>query len=477
MAKIGTWEVSSEDELIWSDETHDLFGVDRSDFGGTIEEFHRIVHPEDVERVRRVADFSDTLNTHFNSEYRIVRPDGALRHMRQTAIVLRDARGNPLGFSGVVQDVSEQVETEAQLRQAQKMEAIGQLSGGVAHDFNNILAAIMSAAELLQMEDDYDPDLVESIINSAKRGGELTNRLLSFARKQPLRKTCVDAVPLIRGMAPMLDRLIGPDITLDLALSDQVWRLEADPAPLQEALLNLVVNARDAIDSAGKITLSCRNASVPGPMGDCRDYVEINVIDTGSGMSEEVRQQARDPFFTTKPVGQGSGLGLSMVDGYVRQSGGQIHIHSGLGKGTRVALLLPRSEHTAPDPAPRRTRANQGNGERVLVIEDNVDLARLIQRQLSSLNYRPTLAANRRDALQAAAQAGGFDIVLSDILLANGERGPAVVEELLALYPDMKTVFMTGFASDDQTTPHAFGEPKVVLSKPFKIEELAKALR
>ena len=477
VARIGTWEVTAEEELLWSDETLQLFGVEPEAFRGSIEEFFALIHPDDVERVRRVDDFEGSGSDYFSSEYRIIRSDGELRHIRQTAIVLLDALGRPQGFSGMVQNVSEQVETEACLRQAQKMETIGQLSGGVAHDFNNILAAIMGAAELLQQEEKYDPELIESIISSAKRGGELTHRLLAFARKQPLRTTKVDVVNSVESIASMLDRLTGTDIRLELHLSQGTWPIEADPARLEEALLNLTVNARDAIDGAGKIILSCRNRSRVVRDGFSQDFVEIDLRDTGAGMTAAVLQQARDPFFTTKPVGKGTGLGLSMVEGFVNQSGGEMDISSEPGGGTRVSLLMPRTRHDAQIEQESTAEIIPGDGESVLIIEDNKDLAALLYQQLAGLNYQVTLASNGQAALQAAERQSGFEVVLSDIMLADGERGPHVVKELLSLYPRTRAIFMTGDASNEQNSVESAVLGGVVLRKPFDLEQLVFALR
>lgn len=477
VAKIGTWEVDTNDKLIWSDETFDLFGVNRAAFNGKIEEFYDLVHPDDLENVKRVADFSSSRQTFFKSEYRIIRPDGKTRHMRQTAIVLRNSVGKPQGFSGVVQDVTQQVETEAQLRQAQKMEAVGQLSGGVAHDFNNILATIMSAAELMQIGKSYDPDLVVSIIKSARSGGELTRRLLAFARKQPLRKTLVEVTQLIHELAPMLDRIVGSDIELRLELSDQDCFVLTDPAPLQEALVNLTLNSRDAIEGKGTILLSCRNIASPDSLKLGKQCTELCVRDTGSGMSEQTLLHATAPFFTTKPVGKGSGLGLSMVEGFVRQSGGEIIIQSNLSEGTCISILLPKARKGKTESHLTPETPNNGHGESVLVLEDNADLASLLERQLTSLNYRPTLAQDRDEAFVKAKKANGFDIMLSDVLLGSGDRGPFVVKELSQLYPRMKPIFMTGFAPDSEEISNTIGAVDLVLRKPFNLKRLAKILR
>lgn len=472
-AKIGTWEARSDDKLVWSDETLEIFGLDRSEFGGSIDDFYSLIHPEDIERVKRVADFADSRKTDFKSEYRIVRRDGELRHMRQAAIVLRDPKGKPIGFSGVVQDVTDQVGTEAKLRQAQKMEAIGQLSGGVAHDFNNILASIMSAAELLHVEEPHQRELVDSIIGSVKRGAELTHRLLAFARKQPLRTTQFSVARLVDGMAPMLDRLVGQDIRLKLEVPDGLWHVEADPAPLEEALLNLAINSRDAIASAGVITVSCRNISQGSPSGEPKEYVEITVSDTGIGMSETVRAKASEPFFTTKPVGKGSGLGLSMVEGYVRQTGGQMTIRSKLGLGTRISLLMPRARHPAARPAPKLDVWGTGNGETILILDDNKEFAMLLLRQLNDLGYQATYAENRQIAIEKTRNIGGFDVVLSDVLLADGERGPKVVNDLVRVYPNMKPIFMTGYTSDSDDSMDSIESNIVLLKKPFRVNHLS----
>ncbi|MEL7099438.1 MAG: ATP-binding protein [Pseudomonadota bacterium] len=476
-ARIGTWEVTQDNRLLWSENTMRLFGVDPGSFRGTMQEFFDLVHHDDLERVRLVGDFDGVRNAIFENTFRIVRPDGVVRHMRQTAIVQRDAAGRSAGFSGMIQDVTEQVTAEAQLRQAQKMEAIGQLSGGVAHDFNNILAAILSAAELMEAEGALDPELVGSIIASAKRGGELTHRLLAFARRQPLATQLVDASTLIRDIAPMLDRVTGPDIRLAVEIGSDLWQIQADPNQLQDALVNLTMNARDAITGAGTITIFARNTAAAMPSGALREFVDIGVRDTGAGMTEEIRHQASVPFFTTKAVGKGSGLGLSMVDGYVRQLGGLLEISSIPGEGTRVSMLMPPADADALPEPEQPAFAARGSGERVLVIEDNGELGDMVVRQLQSLGYDAQACVDMETALEAAAQAGGFDIVLSDVLLSDGARGPVVVDHLKRQYPDMQAVFMTGYAPDSDAISGMIDAARFVLAKPFNVEQLAEVMR
>jgi len=254
-------------------------------------------------------------------------------------------------------------------------------------------------------------------------------------------------------------------------------QIEADPAQLHESLLNLALNARDAISGRGKITIACRNTVSSAAEGARRDYVEITVRDTGSGMSDHVRQQATLPFFTTKPVGKGSGLGLSMVDGYVKQSGGKMELHSRPGSGTRVLLFMPTADATTKPAPAEQTEVRQGKGERVLVIEDNLELARLTQRHLVNLGYRVCVATNRQSALTEAVKAQGVDIVLSDVTLADGERGPLIVDELARLYPDMQPIYMTGFAPDSEEVSGVLDPARFVLQKPFTTQDLAQTLR
>ncbi|MEL6691348.1 MAG: ATP-binding protein, partial [Pseudomonadota bacterium] len=292
-----------------------------------------------------------------------------------------------------------------------------------------------------------------------------------------LRTTKVDVVQSVESIASMLDRLTGPDIRLELDVSMGTWPIEADPARLEEALLNLTVNARDAIQEAGKIILSCRNRSRVNRNGFSQDFVEIELRDTGVGMTDAVLEQARDPFFTTKPVGKGTGLGLSMVEGFVKQSGGEMHIQSRPGAGTDICLLMPRTRHDAQMVQHSSVHVGAGDGESVLVIEDDDDLATLLFKQLEGLNYRVTLASDGHSARQAAQERGGFDVVLSDVMLADGERAPHVVEDLLRRHPNTRAIFMTGFASDELASLNTEAMSSFVLRKPFNLEQLVHSLR
>jgi PAS domain S-box-containing protein len=343
-ARMGAWETNEAGDLRWSTETLEIFGLTKEKFSGKLEQFHDLIHPEDRERVIREATYARQYLDHYTSNHRIVRPDGSIRHVQESAAVIRNFKGIPVCLSGAIQDVTERVELEAHFRQSQKIETIGQLSGGIAHDFNNILSVIVGAAGLLEMDRTYDAELVQSIMRSADRGADLTHRLLAYARQQPLRTVHFDVRKLVLDMTSMLRRVVGIDIQISTEMSEKLWLAAADPAPLEDALLNLTVNARDAMPEGGQIVIKCKNVCLNNEENMPTDYVQIVVKDTGTGMTEDVKAKATDPFYTTKARGQGTGLGLSMIEGYVRQSNGHMVIQSDPGNGTAITLRLPRAK-------------------------------------------------------------------------------------------------------------------------------------
>lgn len=342
-ARMGGWETNEAGELSWSKETMEIFGIKEAEFSGTLSQFHDLIHPEDRERVMREATYARQNLDHYTSDHRIIRPNGTIRHVQESAAVIRDPQGNAICLSGAVQDITERVELEAHFRHSQKIETIGQLSGGLAHDFNNILSVIVGAAGLLEMDEAYDAELVQSILRSAHRGSELTHRLLAYARQQPLRTVHFDVRKLVIEMTSMLRRVVGQDIEISTDISEKLWLIAADPAPLEDSLLNLTVNARDAMPDGGQISIKCQNICLNNTEGKPTDYVQIVVKDTGQGMTKEIKAKATDPFYTTKARGEGTGLGLSMIEGYVRQSKGHMVIQSEPGKGTAITLYLPRA--------------------------------------------------------------------------------------------------------------------------------------
>ncbi|MEE4361040.1 MAG: PAS domain S-box protein [Pseudomonadales bacterium] len=385
-------------------------------------------------------------------------------------------------------DVTEARITEEQLRQAQKMEAVGQLTGGVAHDFNNLLGIIMGNAELLAEAAAGQPELEESIqpiLEATRRGATLTQQLLAFSRRQILAPRAVDLQDVLTRMTPILRTTLGPAVRIVVDAPGDLNPCMVDPAQLENALLNLVLNARDAMAGDGTLRITFANRLLAEGARDRAfeatpgEYVSICIEDDGRGMDAATVQKAFEPFFTTKEPGRGTGLGLSMVFGFVRQSGGQVEIHSEVGAGTRVTLLLPRAEAHAPpaDPATLVEAGPRAEGETVLVLEDEADLLALLRAFLEDLGYQVIPAQTERE-VDAALEAGTpFDLLITDVLLAGPRRGPEVARRVLACRPDTRVLYISGYPADELEAGALPGACGSLLTKPFSREELARRVR
>jgi prevent-host-death family protein len=382
-----------------------------------------------------------------------------------------------------IEDITERARAEEQLRQVQKTEAVGQLTGGVAHDFNNLLAIILGNAELLSAKVGEDDPQIQAVIRAATRGAELTQRLLAFSRKQTLQPQVVEVNALVGGMIDLLSRSLGETIEIETGVAPDLWNASADPAQVENALLNLALNARDAMPGGGKLTIECANARLDETYvaenieAKAGDYVVLAVSDTGSGMGAEVQARALEPFFTTKEVGQGSGLGLSMVYGFTKQTGGHVTIESEEGRGTTVKLYLPRAEGAAVRPSREATTEPRGRGESILVIEDDLDVRGLAVKMLGGLGYRVIDVPDAASAHKVLTDGKQVDLVLSDVVLAGGTSGPEFAEETHATYPDLKIIFMSGYPAEAAKRDGFLGSDNVLLNKPFQRQQLAKALR
>ena len=397
-------------------------------------------------------------------------------------------------FTGILRDLSaqhrEQVERtklEAQLHQAQKMEAIGNLTGGMAHDFNNMLGVIIGNLDLLRdlKEDDADIDeLTCEALDAAFRGADLTRRLLAFARQQPLRPQCVDVNELVSGITRLLRRTIGEDVEISLDLAPDLWPVVVDPAQLEASLTNLATNARDAMADGGRLIIVTGNRTldadyaaqhtevVPG------GYVMLEVSDTGCGMAPEVLHRIFEPFFTTKSRDKGTGLGLSMVFGFIKQSGGHIGVYSEPGIGTTFRLFLPRMTEEMPSiEGSTVVPLAHGKGETVLVVEDNEALRRVVTRQLGELGYRVLAAENAAAGLELLDRQN-IDLLLTDVVLPGGINGRELARRARQRWPGIKIVFTSGFSEarlNGDAGPLAACTP--LLSKPYRKEDLASAAR
>ena len=402
----------------------------------------------------------------------------------ETSVRIRELSNLICSFNRMARGIEMARAAEERLQKTQKMEALGQLTGGIAHDFNNLLQVIQGNAEILNEGRGTDRNLTEPILEATELGGKLTHQLLAFSRLQPLRPEAFDPREMVSGISSLLTRTLGAAIEIELRTPPDLWPALADPNQLQNALLNLALNARDAISGHGRIVFTCENRRI-APDAARRfedfapgDYVVISVADNGSGMSDAVRARAFEPFFTTKATGQGSGLGLSMVYGFAKQSGGHATIESAPERGTTVSLFLRRAGAAAePRPPTRDEPVPMGNGEVVLVVEDMLGVRTTSTRLLRDIGYRVIAVADAGAALRILRSGGTVDAVLCDVVLPGGVSGPEFVRVARRVRPDLKVVFMTGYSADTEGVADALASVNILLQKPFQRQDVARVLR
>ncbi len=387
----------------------------------------------------------------------------------------------------VAEEVAERVRAEEQLRQAQKMDAIGQLTGGIAHDFNNMLAVVISALNLMQRRlAKGDTDVtryIEAAVDGANRASGLTQRLLAFSRQQPLNPSSIDANKLVMSMTELLSRTLGEHIKIETVQGAGLWRTFADQVQLESAIINLAVNARDAMPDGGKLTIETANTSMDATYGGehgvpAGQYIVICVTDTGVGMSPEVMAQAFDPFFTTKEVGKGTGLGLSQVFGFVRQSGGHVKLYSEIGHGTTVKVYLPRfygAEDAAEAPVENVIR-DGSHTETILVVEDDPRVRAFSTEALLELGYSVLSAANGPDALRQIDGGARIDLLFTDMVMPE-MNGRQLAEAALARLPQLRVLFTTGYAPNAAVHNGVLDPHTAQLHKPFTLDQLAAHVR
>ncbi|KQT21282.1 MULTISPECIES: ATP-binding protein [unclassified Bradyrhizobium] len=377
-------------------------------------------------------------------------------------------------------EIKERARVEETLRQAQKIEAIGQLTGGVAHDFNNLLMVISGGLDMIDRQTDPNRRrrLMDGMIQAAQRGASLTKQLLAFSRRQKLRPQPVDVAAQIGGMRELLDRSLRGDVHVEFDFPEQLWPVEVDPGELELVVLNLAVNARDAMPNGGTIVV--RGENLPDLNEDqiSGDYVRLSVIDTGVGMPPEILSRVFEPFFTTKDVGKGSGLGLAQVHGFARQSRGTVRIRSEVGRGTSIELYLPRS-FDAPSSERHlidltRVRPKKSNQGQVLLVEDDDEVAALVSEMLGQLGYEVTRASSAAAALGALADGRRIDLIFSDIMMPGGMNGVELAREIKNRRSDIPILLTSGYAEASVSDAESAGIE--ILPKPYHIDELAAAL-
>ena len=420
-------------------------------------------------------------------EEKAVFPDGCERWCETIRVPDCGHDGTVRGYFVLSVDITERKRIEGELRQAQKIEAIGQLAGGIAHDSNNMLAATLGNLDLLldalPPADTARRSLAKRAIEAAERVADLNRRLLAFARKQTLQPQITDVNQLVSGMATILRRTLGETIEIEVEQDQMLWRCLIDPTQLQNALLNLAINARDAMAGSGRLTIRTANAVLDQPLddGDERivpgEYVTVTVSDMGAGMPPEIARRAFEPFFTTKDVGKGSGLGLSMVYGFARQSGGTVLISSQVAQGTSVTLYLP-SAGPAPVSQPRAEATQpprQQTGERILVVEDNPLVGQMASTMLSSMGYSPVVVIDASSAIAELERPDPVALLLTDVLLPGGMTGFDLARQARRRWPELRILFMSGFA-DPSLVPDDFRTTTKLLAKPFRLAQLSEAI-
>ncbi|HLY04752.1 MAG TPA: ATP-binding protein [Rhizomicrobium sp.] len=377
-------------------------------------------------------------------------------------------------------EMAERTRMEETLRQAQKMEAIGQLTGGIAHDFNNLLMVISGGLEMLPRQTDADKRtrLMEGMLQAAQRGRGLTRQLLAFSRRQELNAETVDIARQIETMRDLLDRSLGGEVHVELDFADALWPVELDPGELELVVINLAVNARDAMPKGGTIVVRGENMPNIDDPELTGDYVRLSVSDTGTGMPPEVQAHVFEPYFTTKEAGKGSGLGLAQVYGFAAQSRGTVRIDSAVGRGTTVALYLPRSDRSPPlrehgDPSPTERQLDHRPGS-ILLVEDDDEVAALAGEMLNHLGYEVTRAATAAAALGALANGRSVDVVFTDVMMPGGMNGFDLALEIRRRRADLPVLLTSGYA--DSVAQRATAEHIRILPKPYGLDELSDAL-
>ena len=414
--------------------------------------------------------------------------DGRMHTLLSVKFAVVDAEGRPYGVGIISNDITEYKNVEERLHHAQRMEMVGQLTGGIAHDFNNLLNVILGNLELIDAAAGHNPEVARRIMSAdvaVHRGAELTDRLLAFSRRKSLRPQLIDVNRLVQGMVELLSRTLGENIKLETVLAPGLPRARIDPGQLENAILNLALNSRDAVAAGGRLIIETQaHVGVSLPVDSTEDlppglYVSLTLSDNGVGMLPEVRDRAFEPFFTTKEVGKGSGLGLSMVYGFVKQSGGHVEIDTRPGEGTRIRMLLPgiQAAENAQSLDVPLGEVPRGQGETILVVEDDQELRRVAFEMLSDLGYRVLTAEDGPSALAIVAGEDRIDVLFSDMVLPRGMNGAELARRARVRRPDIKVVLTSGYPEEMLRRYGAADDGQLRVGKPYRLAQVARTLR
>jgi PAS domain S-box-containing protein len=444
------------------------------------------IHPEDRARVED-ANLRQRQGAETAETYRVVRPDGTVRWVRDRAFPIRDEQGRVSRITGEAEDITESKELEERLRQSQKMEAVGQLAGGIAHDFNNLLTAIIGYGELLAKRIGDQPRArrdIDEIHKAATRAASLTKQLLAFSRKQVLQPKVLDLNAVVEDVKRMLQRLIGEDVQLVTALAHSLSLVKADPGQLEQVMLNLAVNARDAMPHGGRLVFQTADVdwceeevSGTGGATAVQRYVMLAVADSGCGMDAETRARIFEPFFTTKPQGKGTGLGLATVYGIVQQSGGHVRVHSELGRGTTFRIYLPQAgDDGAGAAADAAADAAPKGSETVLLVEDDRAVRELAREVLEESGYQVFAARDGEEAIALCANGRAIDLLITDIVMP-GMSGRAVAAAVRELRPGTRVICMSGYTEHADLEDGLLEGAMTFMQKPFSADSMIRAVR
>jgi len=483
---MGAWEYDLDTgALRWSREASRALGIRTEDYGGTFEGFLGLVHPEDVERVRSTHARAVIESTDYRVEFRIFQGDGEVAWLNLAARVLADGTGRPTRVVGIGADVTERRRSEEHLRQVQRMESLGQLAGGMAHEANNQMAVVLGFSDFVLRRDDIHAEVradVEQIRRAAERTAAITQQLLTFSRRQVVPAEVLDLNEVIASFEPVLRRSLGERSKVRLRLSAE-RRVRIGRGQLEQVLLNLVLNAGDAMPSGGTVTIDTAETSLPSAREGRRsgimilpgEYVLLAIGDSGLGMDRETMERIFEPFFTTKDVGKGTGLGLAAVYGIVKQAEGYVFAQSTPGRGTCLRVYLPaaESEQTAKAARGGETRGT----ELVLVVEDQEEMRGIAARTLAEEGYGVLQAGNGQEALDLLELEGrGVALVVSDLAMPQVD-GRILGDRLRDLRPDMPVLFMSGYPEEDVSRRGLLEEGRPFIQKPFSPQDLARKVR
>ncbi|MDB4890290.1 MAG: hypothetical protein JWL61_2145 [Gemmatimonadetes bacterium] len=486
VAGVGIWEVDFATGVVqWSEIVERHYGLSPGTFSGTFDAFIACIHPADRAAVRETLAKAKRTGADFSTQHRTIWPDGTIRWLTTMGRVYLAEDGDPVRGVGISMDVTDRHELEVQHQHAQKMEALGQMAAGVAHDFNTLLTVILGYSELLLVDvdvNDVRQSAIEEIQKAGESAGRLTRQLLAFSRKQIIEPLVLDVNEVVSSIRPMVARLVGVSVNVVLALGPDLAPVRTDRGQLEQIVMNLAVNARDAMSNGG--TLTIRTADVvlderystthlpvrPGP------YVMLTMTDTGTGMTPQVLAHLFEPFFTTKEIGKGTGLGLATVSRIVEGAGGTINVSSQVGRGTTVSVYLPRADEVpivveAPTASPKY----EGT-ETVLVVDDAEAIRMLVCRMLQRRGYTVLVASSADEALRIFERNPSIDVVLTDAVMP-GANGPDLTTQLMKRHPNLRVIFMSGYSADVMSYKGFHNPDFAFLQKPFNSDALATKIR